>query len=456
MFLGIFILMIGYFVYFQFFLSEDFINSPFNRRQDSFAEQVIRGNIVAANGNVLAETQVSSNGTETRNYPFGAVFAHAVGFDSNGKSGIESFANFNLLRSHAFFVEQIMNGMREEKNPGDTVVTTLNVAVQQAAFNALGNRRGAVLVMEPRTGRVLAWVSKPDFNPNTIAANWDRIVADENNSVLLNRVSQGLYPPGSTFKSLTALEYLNEHDGNADFSYNCSGSITVDGFTIRCFNNTRHGQVDLKTAFAKSCNCAFASMGLDFNMGNFNSLSSNMLFGTSMPTQYPTARSRFSLSETDHAGIIMQTAIGQGETLMTPLHLNLITCAIANNGVAMKPNILDHTENNNGIVVTNFPSESFARLLSGSDVTELQEMMEAVVESGTGTGLRNRSYTAAGKTGSAEYLDNGTRRSHAWFTGYAHKDGQEDIAITVIVEAGGTGGAVAVPMVRRVFDTYFD
>ena len=236
LFVGMFILMMGYFAYFQIFRSEDFINSPYNTRQDTFAEHVIRGEIRSADGKALAQTVVGEDGSETRYYPYGRMFAHAVGYDSNGKSGIESFGNFSLLRSHAFFLEQVVHGIQNQKNQGDNIVTTLNYDLQEAAYQALGDNRGAVVVLEPATGKILAMVSKPDFDPNTIASEWDNIISDtdSDNSVLVNRVTQGLYPPGSTFKILTTLEYLREHPDYQNYNYECTGSIAMDHTEIHC------------------------------------------------------------------------------------------------------------------------------------------------------------------------------------------------------------------------------
>lgn len=169
LFLALFLGMIAYFAYFQIEKSEEFINSPYNARQDAFAERIIRGDIVSAQGDVLAETKTAADGSETRNYPYGRMFAHAVGFSTNGKSGIESASNFQLLRSHAFFLEKTLNEIQDKKNIGDTVVTTLDMNVQKAAYEALGSYQGAVVALQPSTGKILAMVSKPDFDPNTIA-----------------------------------------------------------------------------------------------------------------------------------------------------------------------------------------------------------------------------------------------------------------------------------------------
>ena len=130
------------------------------------------------------------------------------GYASNGRAGVESTSNYDLLTSHASILEQVQNEAQNIKVRGDSVVLTLDTRMQQAAYNALGSYRGAVVVMEPSTGRILAMVSKPDFDPNTLSEDWDTLISDESSSALLNRAAQGLYPPGSTFKILTTLAYL--------------------------------------------------------------------------------------------------------------------------------------------------------------------------------------------------------------------------------------------------------
>ena len=231
---GMFLSLIGYMVYFNVKLKDDVISSPYNRRQDTYAEHVVRGEIRASGGEVLAKTETDEEGNEQRVYPYGRVFAHAVGYDNNGRSGIELSKNSQLLTSHAFLLEQVQNGLTDQKNQGDNVITTLDANLQQVAYDALGNNQGAVVVMEADTGKVLALVSKPDFDPNTLSSDWDTIVADESNSSLVNRATQGLYPPGSTFKIVTALAYLRDKGTLDGFSYNCNGELTQDGYTLHC------------------------------------------------------------------------------------------------------------------------------------------------------------------------------------------------------------------------------
>ena len=224
-FVALFLVLMGYIIYFNLEKSQDIINSSYNPRLDSMADRVVRGKILDKDGNVLAETTTAEDGSEYRYYPYGNLYAHVVGFSSQGKSGLESAENFELLTSHAFFLEKLKNEFQDEKNIGDNVITTLNTQLQEAAYNALGSYKGAVVVLEPSSGKILAMVSKPDFDPNTVAENWEFLSTDEN-SYLLNRATQGAYAPGSTFKLVTALEYMREHGDYNAYGYTCQGEIT--------------------------------------------------------------------------------------------------------------------------------------------------------------------------------------------------------------------------------------
>ena len=453
LFLTIFLGMIAYFAYFQAEKSEAFINSSYNARQDAFADRVRRGDILSAQGDILATTQTAADGTETRSYPYGRMFAHVVGFSTNGKSGIEAADNFQLLRSHAFFLEKIWNDIQDKKNIGDTLITTLDMDVQKAAYDALGSQRGALIAMQPSTGKIIAMVSKPDFDPNTIAAEWDSITADNTNSVLLNRVTQGLYPPGSTFKIFTLLEYMKEHKNYKDYAYQCSGSMTEEGNVIHCFGNTVHGQEDLETSFAHSCNTSFSSMGLSLNLNKFRKTNESLLFNSELPCVFPYKQSSFVLQPGDSSWEIMQTAIGQGKTLVTPYHLALVMSAINNQGILMTPYIVEKITNYNDTEVTKQVPQEYGELLTKKKAATLRKYLKEVVTQGTGSALSGQSYQAAGKTGSAEYTS--ARDSHAWFVGYASKEGTQDLVVSVVLEGAGTGGAKAVPVAKAVFDAYF-
>lgn len=455
-FIGIFLAMIVYFTYFQIARSEQFINNPYNTRLDSFAERIVRGDIVSSDGTLLATTKTDADGNETREYPQGRKYAHVIGYSENGKAGLESSYNFELLRSHSFILERVVNELEGQKNQGDTLVTTLNDNLQQAAYEALGDQKGAVVVLEPGTGKILAMVSKPDFDPNTIVSDWDAILAnDDQNSVLLNRASQGLYPPGSTFKLVTALEYIREHPKvHKNYSYQCTGSITADSYTLHCFGNSVHGEVDLKKSIAKSCNSSFANIGLSLDLESYADTCEELLFNKPLPTEFASSKSSFSLQKDAGDSEVMATAIGQGETLASPLHMALIVSAIQNDGVLMKPYLVERVENSDGSEVEHYEPSSYGRLITESEAKVLRGMMRAVVTEGTASALNTEAYTAAGKTGSAEFGTN-KGRSHAWFVGYANAKGHTPIAVAVIVEGAGSGSTVGVPVAKTVFDTYF-
>lgn len=217
----IFIAMMAYLVKYVVFDANTTIANSYNKRQSLYAENVTKGKIISSDGVVLAETKVDSEGNETRVYPYGSMFAHVVGYDSNGQSGLELSANYYLLTSNQNILYKVYHALTDEKDMGNNVITTLDYNLQSTAYNALGNNDGAVIVIEPDTGKILAMVSKPDYDPNDI----DNVIAessDSDSSCLLNRATQGLYPPGSTFKILTTLEYIRENPDYGSGSHDSS------------------------------------------------------------------------------------------------------------------------------------------------------------------------------------------------------------------------------------------
>ncbi|MCH5259786.1 MAG: penicillin-binding protein 2 [Lachnospiraceae bacterium] len=454
LFVAVFLGMMGYTCYYAITNQQELINNSYNGRQELFVAQNSRGNIYAAGGQILAETQVDENGNETRVYPYANLFSHVVGYASNGKFGIESLSNYYLINSNAKLADKVASDMAGEKYPGDSVYTTLDVGLQEVAYQSLGIYKGAVIVTEPSTGRILAMVSKPDFDPNEIDVIWDDLITDEESSVLLNRATQGLYPPGSTFKIVTALEYIRENpDTYGQYSYQCTGKFALGSDVINCYHGTVHGGEDFRKSFAKSCNASFANIGMQLDRERFGSTLNSLLFNDKLPVAFAYNRSRLVIDEDTPDSAIMQAAIGQGTTQITPLHLNMITCAIANNGVLMKPYLVDCVKNNEGNIIKQFNPDTYRRLMSETEAAALNDLMQEVVKSGTGTKLSGLSYTAAGKTGSAEY-NNVKTDSHAWFTGFAPAENPE-VCVTIIIEGAGSGGDYAVPIAKRIFNEYF-
>ncbi|MCM1087565.1 MAG: penicillin-binding transpeptidase domain-containing protein [Muribaculaceae bacterium] len=456
---GIFILlfagMMGYTCYYAMTNKQEMINNSYNSRQELLISQNSRGTIYANDGQVLARSVTDENGDEKREYPFANMFAHVVGYASNGRFGIEAQSNYYLIQSNVKLSDKVASEVSGEKYPGDSVVTTLDVALQEVAYQSLGVYKGAVIVTEPSTGKILAMVSKPDFDPNEIAQIWDGLIEDKESGVLLNRATQGLYPPGSTFKIITALEYIRENpETYGNYTYQCNGRFSLGTDVINCYHGTSHGSEDFSKSFAKSCNASFANISITLDKERYSETLKRLLFNQDLPVAFSYNRSRVEIEEDTPDAEIMQASIGQGTDQITPLHMNMITSAIANGGKLMKPYLIDHVENENGTVLKQFSPGSYGSLMSETEAEALKQLMMQVVESGTGTKLKGQSYTAAGKTGSAEY-NNVKTDSHAWFTGFAPVEDPQ-ICVTVIIEGAGSGGDFAVPIARRIFSAYLE
>ena len=438
--------------------SKKLFENDYNKREEALLEKNVRGKIYAASGEVLAETIQDQDGNDVRSYPYKNLFSHIVGYTYKGGSGVEQLQNYNLMHSDISLSDKASYDAAGERYPADDVYTTLDLALQQAASDALGDNRGAVIVTEVSTGNILCMVSKPDFDPNDIEAEWEQLGADTDSGTLVNRVTQGLYAPGSTFKIFDAIELMDEDMAAANaFSYNCIGydnNFTLeDGQPIHCYHWTAHGTVSLEKAFAKSCNCAFVNIGNSLNRDSFCTLLNNMMFGEALPYDLPSGTSSYTLTADTTKEDVTQLSIGQGSTLMTPMHLNMITAAIANGGTVHKDQIVASVKTGTGSTLSETKPEDYRTVMTSEVAAKMREMMRDVIAEGTATKLSSRPYNPCGKTGSAEIVT-GESTSHAWFTGFAPEENPE-IAITVIVEGAGTGGVSAVPVVRSVLDEYF-
>lgn len=450
-FAAIFAGMILYMSYFLVFESEDFINNEYNGLHTLFEEDVKKGQIITSDGVVIAETVTDEDGEEHRNYPYGTMFAHLTGYSSKVRTGLEKQYNFTLLRSNTFFGEQLMCELTNVKKQGDNVITSIRYDLQEMAYEALGNYNGAVIVMEPSTGKILAMVSKPTYDPNSIDEDWESL---QEGSALYNRATQGQYTPGSIFKIMTLLAYMETNpDSYMNYSYECTGEITIQNKTMHCASGKAHGKVDLKSSFAKSCNTSFVNMMQSIDEEIFQKICDEMLFNQYLPISFESSMSSFAIADGDETSLKMDTAIGQGKTLVSPLHMVMLASAICNDGVVMRPQLVEEVENYKGITVETTKSKEYKTLFDETQLSVLSEYMRETVETGTASGLNKSAYTAYGKTGTAQ-TSNDLDKTNAWFVGYAEYEGKE-IAIAVVVEDSGTGSAYAVPITEKVFDLYF-
>ena len=452
MFLCIFLGMIAYQIYFQVTKADTVINNSHNKRQSIMEEKVQKGSIIDSDGNVLAATKEDENGNSVRYYPYKDLFAHTVGYLTMGGYGLEKQANYYMLQSNQNLFQQIKNDIEGVKNKGDNLYVSLDAGLSKACYDALGDNNGAIIVTEPDTGKILAMVSKPTFNPNTLDEDWDSIVADKNSSVLVNRATQGLYPPGSTFKIVTLLEYYREHMADFEkYQYTCEGSYRIGDMDISCANGKAHGKQDIFNSFANSCNTSFINMGLTLDYKKYKATAEELLFNKELPYDSEYSKSQFNLSEDSSRFDIAQTAFGQGQTLVTPLHLAMITSAIANDGVLNKPYMMERVESCDGLVVKEFKTDS-TKLMTEDEAKFLQKGMKQVIEQSYKWAFEDADYSVSGKSGTAQYGTQGYE--HSLFVSYSPSE-KPEIAVTVIVEGSENRTVHAAKATRAIYDYYY-
>lgn len=464
-FIALFAVMTVYFVYGAISHEAEYFNNDFNRRDELLLKKDLRGSIYAGDGEtVLAYSEAFINGDgevdQERVYPFGPVFAHAVGYSEMGGSALEKYAKYDLLHSDLPLSRKVeydrAYSIEERLYPGNQVVTTLDPALQMAAYNAMDGYEGAVLVTEVSTGRILAMVSKPDFDPGQIEELWDSLIADTESGTLLNRATQGMYPPGSTFKIVDCIELLTEDPGAMEsYRYDCSGIFEYEEKSIHCYEYERHGSLGLRESFAHSCNSSFANIGVNYlDQRKYAGTLKKLFFDRELPYDLPSAVSTAGDVENMPKEDVMQLSIGQGATSMSPLHVHMITSAVAADGTLYKPQLIKEVRDADGKQLRSYSAEKADILMSAEVAENVTQLMRLAVEGGTAIGLSDRSYEPCGKTGSAEF-DTESRSSHAWFTGFAPASDPE-ICITVLIEGKGMASSYAVPVAGKIMDVWFE
>lgn len=432
----LFLCMIIYLLNFTLVKSRYIISNSYNPRISINDTSIVRGDILDKNGVILAKTE---NGV--RIYPYKNLFSHIIGFNSNGKSGIEVKYNFDLQN----LSNELSQRLEKEKNPdyvlkGNSLVLTIDKNLQQFVYDKLNKRKGSVVVMNSKTGEILSMVSYPDFNPQTISENIKNLNSDNENTSLLNRATQGLYPPASVFKIITAVAFMHENPNWKDYKYTCTGEYSIGNEKISCFNGNKHGEVDLEKALAQSCNTFFASLSENLNPSSVRKVAEKFLFNKDLDFSLEYKTPSFTLGNYPPKDEILQTYIGQGKTLTTPLHLALVGSAIANNGVIMTPYIVDSKLNNNGETIEKTSPKQLTTATDLETSTEIRNMLEKVIEEGTGKKAQNSSISISGKTGTAQIEG---KEDHTWFLGMAPSE-NPSIVISIILENSGASNVVEI------------
>lgn len=414
-------------------------SNSYNIRMRNDEAGIQRGDILDADGEVLATSVWQEDGSYLREYPRARMAAHVTGYSSVGKTGVEAAANFTLMSVHQELLQRLQ-GIIEGRDPkGNDVVLTIDMDIQSIAGDLLGSAKGAVVVMEPSTGRVLAMQAYPDFDPNTVAADWEYLTADEE-SPLVNRATQGLYPPGSTFKIITALAAMEYMPDWQTFTVNCSGEASFENKVIHCYNNKAHGTVDMQEAMAESCNCYFAALAQKIGAENLSTVMKRCGILSEYQFDLAYSQSVMHLNKDSTESELVETAIGQGRTSASVLYMAMLISAVANDGIMMRPYVIDHVQYANGEAGTTTVPEKLLQICTSEEADTLNTMLISVVDSGTGTAARNSGVTVAGKTGTAE---NATGKDHSWFVGYAPAEDPK-VAIAVLIENSDYGKATPI------------
>lgn len=445
-----FFLLMGMMIKLVVFDREDISSSAYNPRLNYIDNSVCRGEIRDINGQVLAQSTLNQDGTYTRKYLRSRMAAHITGYSSMSKTGVEAAENFELQKAHNEILQRVKSIFTGDEIQGNNVVLTVDMDVQSVAGDLLGDMKGAIVAIEPSTGRILALQAYPDFDPNKVKENWETLKDDED-SPLLNRATQGLYPPGSTFKIVTALAGMDYVSNWKDFTFECTGESTYQNKVIHCYNNKAHGTVDMKRALAVSCNCYFAQLSTRIGASNLRKTADALYFNQKYGFGLAYNTSKMVLNENSTESALVETAIGQGQTLVTPLYMAMLASAVANDGIMMKPYLVDHTEYYNGNVSKTTVPEKLQQVMSAEDANVLTDMMMEVVSSGTGTAAQISGVTVAGKTGTAE---NATGNDHSWFIGFAPAENPK-VAVAVLLESADLG-AKATPIAGKVIKTILD
>ncbi len=438
---------------------------PHNLRRLEAEYGIRRGSILTSDGVLLAESKEGQGLYKyTRSYPQGTLYAHITGYDSPnlGRSGIEAQYNDQLLAKDEVlpFLKRLSRTGRE----GYDLTLTVKASVQEAAARALAGRNGAVVAMNPRTGAILAFYSQPSFDPNRLvdlspagpqagaepacAAAMREYSADPS-APLLNRAAQGLYPPGSSFKPVTAAAALDGAGISPDKTYDCPGVMIIGGTRIHNYGDNSFGTIDMTTAMVHSVNTYFAQLAAEIGGETLVKYAERGGMNQRPPLDLPEV-SRSSMPQPWQSDLaeLASEGYGQGSLLVTPLQMCLYGCAVANGGSVMQPHLLQDIRQGQDIV-EKFESKEWLRMMSADAAASVLEMMIEAVSSGTGKQAAVSGYTVAGKTGTAELQG---KPDHAWFVGIAPARNAQVVVAVVAENSGGSGGSVAAPIARKVLE----
>jgi len=466
--------LVGFTSYWSVFDAKALKEKEVNRRPLLEAQQIRRGRILAADGTVIAKSIGKGKGAEkryVRRYPEGSLFGHPIGYSfvSQGDSEFERFHNEELVGEESEF-SSILDQILGHSQEGNDIVTNLDTEAQRVALADLEEAGfGAVVAIEPSTGEIKAMVSNAPYDPNRVPYELKKLNLNEIETPLLNRATQGLYPPGSTFKVVTAAAGLESGVITPETTIDAPGSLEVEGTPLQNDFNQDFGPISLDTALTNSVNTWFGQLGQQVGQDQLFETMEKFGFNSTPAIDLPNQGAE---SEVAQSGIyeeehllhrndpvdLARVAIGQERLLATPLQMAEVAAAIANGGKLMKPQIWNRVIDPDGRVVDRLDPSVYSEAVSAQTAEELTTAMEGVVSEGTGTNAAISGVPVAGKTGTAETPGNeacggGENENQAWFMGFAPAD-EPKIAIAASVECTEQfGNDVAAPIFRDVAET---
>ncbi len=427
--------------YIQVVQAQNYRQKPNNNHTIAKSAYVQRGAIITSDGQTLAESVQQDDGTYTRVYPNGSVAAHTIGYISTryGATGVEARMN-DALRGSANYSNwnSALYSLAGVQTPGASVVLTLNYQMQRAAEAALDGYRGAIVVLNPSTGAVLAKASNPTYDLTDIGA----VIAaeDDGSSPLVDRTTQ-LYTPGSTFKIITLAAALDTNTAQLDSVYNAPASIDIGGQVVTNDHDAEYGEIDLRTAFALSANTVFGQLGGQVGSNNLVRYANGFGYGKALGQDFACTASLMpdpaEMTEWETAWSACGQPVGEHQSPAGPqttiMQNAVMAAAIANHGTVMNPYVVDHVLSPEGTVVASTNAKSLGQIMSAETAAQVGEAMLDVVSSGTGTGARVEGYLVAGKTGTAQA---GAGSINSLFVGYAPYN-NPTLAISVCIEGNG-------------------
>jgi peptidoglycan glycosyltransferase len=467
---ALFAVLVGFTSYWSVFDAKALKEKDANKRPLLEQQQIRRGRILADDGTVLARSVPKGHGANlryVRRYPEGSLFGHPIGYSfvRQGDSEFEQFHNDELIGSESEF-GSILDQLSGRRQEGDDVVTNLDPAAQATAMEDLREAGfGAVVAIEPSTGRVRTMASNPPYDPNRVPYELTKLNENELEAPLYDRATQGQYPPGSTFKVVTAAAGLESGTITPETAFSAPSPLEVEGTPLENDFNTSYGPITLDTALTNSVNTWFGQLGQKVGQDQLFETMEKFGFNSTPPIDLPEGQvyksgvfeGRDLLGKNDPVDLA-RVAIGQERLQVTPLQIAMVAAAVANGGKLMKPQIWSRVVDPDGRVVKRLEPSEYSQAVSAETAAELNTAMQGVVREGTGTNANIPGVTVAGKTGTAETPGNescggGAEENQAWFMGFAPAEDPK-IAIAVSVECTTQfGNDVAAPIFRDVAES---